>query len=218
MLRIARFGILVLALCGTALADSVTEWDSATPLDAANGIFPIGGAGQVNGNFQVNAATVPQVGVRFNRRFSPVPLPTVGDRYFIETGESGPGLPLWNYDLHIDLRGTGLTFADFDSIDVAASWPNHSSDLTTLLPGNTQLFQTSQNPGFFASGIDPFLQTDYTLSLTLRRPGMPELAVDARLTVNADGQPSDPIPEPGTLGLLALGGAVGLYIRRRRRA
>lgn len=210
-----------LAALTTTFDANASEWSSSTA--AVPGvILPIGGSGQVNGNFTiVEDSTLPgaQIGMRAVERFSPVPLNNSGPVYQALAGESSPGLPTWNYDVHIDLRGTGFTFDDFD-ISFTTNVPNHStSDLQTELevatsspPGalnNVELYQSSLNPGFFSSGIDSFAPGTYTFALTLEsRQGVnaPTLGVDIAVNV---------VPEPATagLGILALAGVASL--RRR---
>jgi len=191
---------LVLALPATAAP--VTEWDSST-VAVPGLIIPIGGAGQVNGNFVVadDPVSGAQIALRANRRFSPVPLPIAGNVYSIEPGESAPGLPLWNYDVHIDLRGTGFSFDDF-VISLVTDVANHSTpnlqgtlESALALPSgvlsNVVLFQTSQNPGFFASGIDPFQPGTYNFRLDLTpRAGSQATALSVAMAVNVVPTPS----------------------------
>lgn len=231
MRKIERCGWLVACvavLAAPVRADTVSEWSSDTA--AVPGIIlPIGGSGQVNGNFVVaegatDTGTV-QIGIRANRRFSPVPLTRSGNDYFIEPGESGPGLPLWNYDLHVDLRDSGSTLSDY-VVSLVTDVPNHGfADLQAVLDGpfgpdpspepdhgGVTLFQTSQNPGFFLSGIDPFAPGVYnfTLSLVPRNDeGLPELSVDMAVHVV-------PLPSAALSGIsLLLGVGTVLAIRRR---
>jgi len=190
-------------------------------------IIPIGGSGQVNGNFVVvedSAFPNIQIGIRAIERFSPTPLPNTGSDYVAQTGESGgsgSGLPTWNYDLHIDLRGSGLSFDDF-VIDVATTVTNHSAadlqaaiEFGSILPAGSlnavELFQSSTNPGFFASGINPFDPTSYPFSLTIT----PKLGVNGP-TLTA-GMVVNVVPEPTSamLILLGLGGVFGVVRRRR---
>lgn len=199
---------------------NASEWSSLT-LPIPGVILPIGGSGQTNGNFTtVSDTTLPgaQIALRANRRFSPVPLDNIGSTYVVETGESDPGLPVWNYDIHIDLRSTGLSFGDF-TISFLSSLTNHSTpdlqaalELAGTLPPGTldgvELYQSSLNPGFFASGIDPFATGVETFALTLTpKSGVvaPILGVDIAVQV---------IPEPTTLALLALALA-GVAARQR---
>jgi len=160
-----------------------------------------------------------QIGLRANQRFSPVPLPNNDNIYQAQPGESGPGLPTWNYDIHIDMRGTGLSFDDV-LIEFTTNVANHSSPnlqagLETafvLTPGSlngVELFQTSVNPGFFASGIDPFAKGVYDFKLTVT-PNSGSPAFSAAMAVNV-------VPMPGALpaGLALLSGLA--LVRRRRR-
>lgn len=221
-LSVASFAPTASAAPMTTFDANVGEWSSAT-VPVPGVILPIGGSGQVNGNFTLTTDTAlpgAEVALRANRRFSPVPLDNVGANYFVETGESSPGLPLWNYDIHIDLRGTGLSFGDF-TVSFVSSVPNHSTlDLQTALEtagslaagtlDGVELYQSSLNPGFFASGIDPFATGVETFALTLTpnsNVDAPTLGVDIAVTI---------IPEPATTLLAGLGLAgAGLATRRR---
>ena len=198
-----------------------SEWSSATaPVPGV--ILPIGGSGQVNGNFTLldDPDTGIQIGLRANDRFSPVPLPNVDADYTAQAGESGPGLTTWNYDVHIDFRGTGFSLGDFE-VSVLTSFANHSTpDLQTALetafvlaPGTldgVELYQTSQNPGFFGSGIDPFATGVETLALTLTpKSGVSASPLGVDITVQI-------IPEPSA-AILAVGGLAAACGMRRRR-
>ena len=103
------------ALAAPVFDSDVSIWDSSVVGSAT--LFPIGGSGQVNGNFVVdtNATAGVQTGIRASRRFSDIPLENNGSTYIIEVGESGPGLALWNFDFHLDLSD-GLSLGDVDVI------------------------------------------------------------------------------------------------------
>ncbi len=231
MRTLSVMAVLVGLVAGSASATPqiVSVWSSDT-VEVFPTIFPIGGSGQVNGNFTVAEAEGVQIGLRANRRFSGDPLHVEGSTYFIETGESGPGLTLWNYDIHIDF-GSQFSMGDY-LVMLIASMPNHSTfDLQQdirataeaalgypLQPGyldGVQLFQTSQNPGFFASGIDPDAHGLYTFDLHLF-PHADAPFLSTTITVAVDARP---VPEPATMlaatmGLIGLGG----YVRRRVKA
>lgn len=224
---IKTIGVFALMSVGQAASAASTttydanasEWSSSTLPSPT--VIPIGGSGQVNGNFAIvsDASAGIEIGLRANQRFSPIPLPNTLGNYSAQPGESSPGLSTWNYDIHIDLRGSGLSFGDFD-IAFTTDVPNHSTpDLQAALefagpipPGTLsgiELFQTSLNPGFFASGINPFATGDYNFQLSLTPTAGtagPTLVADMTVTV---------VPTPVAAGT-GLFGLVFLVGRRRR--
>ena len=176
---------VVLISVGTGFADDdeekfvgdVSIWDSNVVSNDAT-LFPIGGNGQVNGNFIVDTDDIDsgevQTGLRAQRRFKQNidPLIPVGYTYFIKPGKSAPGLANWNFDFHVDLGSnkqvdgngdmlatnigpTSHTFGDFKVtlyIDCDPSVGNKNLfplDLQTfLLTPTAVLLQGSQNIGF----------------------------------------------------------------------
>ena len=93
-----------------------TQWFS----DAANppGYFPVGGAGQLNGEFVIVERGGIQIGLRATDRKDGL-LTVSGKRkgvYMAFTGlDMGEaGRAEWNYDWHVDLRGTGTVLSDYD--------------------------------------------------------------------------------------------------------
>ena len=89
----------------------VSVWDSTVPADPFAGIFPVGGSGQIAGNFAVDTKakkdTAIQVGLRAQERLLG-PIVPIGDIYIAPTGLSG-GLRAWNFDFSVD---SGTTFLE----------------------------------------------------------------------------------------------------------
>ena len=170
---------------GTVFADDdenktvgdVSIWDSNVVSNDAT-LFPIGGNGQVNGNFIIDRDNIDsgdvQTGLRAQRRFKQNidPLIPVGNTYFIEPGASTPGLANWNFDFHVDLGSNGQVDGNGDMLATDIGPSSHSFgdfavtlyidcdpivgnknlfplDLQTfLLTPNAVLLQGSQNIGF----------------------------------------------------------------------
>ena len=118
---------ILLSAAGTAYAQGkntvtvgvlASEWSSATVADAASGIFPVGGSGQLNGEFVIVMRDGMEIGFRATDRTDGLLTPT-GKRkgiYEASTGyDSGTmNRAEWNYDIHVDLRGTGTVLSDYD--------------------------------------------------------------------------------------------------------
>ncbi len=222
----AALGLLLQQTSFTSFDADVTEWDSGTA--SVPGVtLPIGGSGQVNGNFiVVEDDSFPniQIGLRAVERFSPVPLSNSGSNYVAQAGESGSpgsGLSTWNYEAHVDLRGSGLSFEDF-TITFTTSVLNHSTldfqadlEVFSAVPAgtlnNVELFQLSLNPGFFFSGLDPFALGSYPFDLNLTpKSGVNGPTLSASMVVEV-------IPEPTSAGLVLLGLGTVIGVARRRK-
>ncbi len=138
---------------------NVSVWDSTltTPADfglsAPATVFPVGGSGQVNGNFQITDFTLPgggaaQIGIRAQRRFSPVPWLRTGSTYFVDPGtSSGGNNALWNFDIHIDLGTAQLR-------GPSGGAPGRLGDLSYVL----FLTDSTGLTSFFPFTIDQYLQ------------------------------------------------------------
>ncbi|MEM8995833.1 MAG: hypothetical protein AAGF23_13685, partial [Acidobacteriota bacterium] len=85
-------------------------WDSAVPqpIDPSTAtVFPIGGSGQVNGEFILETVDLGdsalQVGLRAQERFIGPVLPRAGTAFFAESGSpNADGRATWNYEIHLD--------------------------------------------------------------------------------------------------------------------
>lgn len=180
------------------------------------------GSGNSNENFVIDREGTIEIAIKAKERFVGE-LPRVGNRYSAFTGESGPGLALWNFDLSIDLGRSSFDFFDaFLTLDFNPAVGN--TDLTEIqidnpLTTGLSIIQASQNPGFGflqsfpnAQPFDPFATGEYQLGLALFEQGTrsnPVASVTAFVDVT-------PIPVPASLPLL-LAGLAGFGIIRRRR-
>lgn len=162
-------------------------WDSAVAPDPTAGIFPIGGSGQVNGEFVLAERNGIQVGLRAQERFEGT-IPVTADDggkvgiYQADTGFSSGTRATWNYDWHVDLRdahgvAAGTALADYD-LDLEFDFADdifgmgNPADLTlhSKLAGHVDdavLYQESWNPGFGNSQYDPTEERTYNLRLVL---------------------------------------------------
>lgn len=182
----SRFGVLA------------SEWDSAT-VAVPFVIFPVGGSGQVNGEFVTGERYGVQVAVRIQERFVGPTLPVARWKqtgvYQATTGYSDALLrATWNYDLHIDLRNAqGVaaekTLGDYTLVldsDIGTSFfgCTFPCDLSALLPTTVQLYQTSLNPKFGNAPFDPLAEDSYFFTLTLTPKTFNGPAITARMRVD----------------------------------
>ena len=195
------FAILLFA-SGQALAngkgaeiivgEAVSEWDSNTALDPFNGIFPVGGAGQINGEFTIAQRGMMQIGLRASDRVDGT-LTASGKRKGVYNASTGYDTGTtdraeWNYDIHVDLRGSGTTLSDYDLTLTQTFTPKLFGaagpvDLAfpEALPGvldNAVLYQLSWNPVFFNDVFDVFAEGTYNITLKLKpkKGGSPLIA------------------------------------------
>ena len=178
-------------------------WDSDLP--PGPGLLPIGGGGQINGEFTIAERNGIQIGIRAQKRFvglleaSPNNNGKVGI-YEAAIGFSDPQeRATWNYDWHVDLRdafgvAVGTTLADYDltlETDISSTTLFGLPlplDLTFggFIPGTTVLYQSSQNPKF---GNPPFNSLapgtyNFTLVLTPKTFNGPPLKATMQVNVN----------------------------------
>lgn len=200
----------------TAFNANVKEWSSSTPSDPANGIYPIGGSGEINGGFvTTTSADTAQVGLRAKIRGDGL-LPQTNDglitaTYFAPAGSPGSNLAIWNFEADIDLRGSGHTISDY----TATFTITDRSGLVTpidlrasgITPANLVLGQDSENPGFpflapaFPS-FDPNATGVYSFDLKLVPSTFTGDTLEAAIHVDVVA-----VPEPSAV-VLALGGGL----------
>lgn len=184
----------------------VSEWSSGTL--PGDGLIPIGGSGQVNGEFVVAERNGIQVGLRAQERQEGVLEATDVGRVgrYEATAGSDAGLATWNYDWHVDLRdargvAAGTTLADY-TLTLETDHMGEDGRLfgfpvpTDLTFGEAApfeeavLYQQSWNPehGDVADGVDDFepaAEGTYHLRLVLTPATFngPELAVAIEVDV-----------------------------------
>lgn len=200
---------------------NASTWTSGAPVGP--GLFPIGGAGQINGEFILDTVPVGgsllEIGLRAQERFQGPTLLRVGSTFFSEPGESTPGAALWNYDIHLDFRAGGppLNMRDFIvtfSIDTdpGAGQSFQAFNMNVLTAGLgpvVSLFQTSQNIGFGGLG-DPNIPGIYDFLLEVSTAGAGVVASTSMTVVV--------VSEPAGLALTGLGLlTIGLMRRKRRK-
>ena len=135
----------------------VSVWDSAVVVDIGNGIYPIGGSGQVSGDFAVDTFLEEdmgiQVGLRAQERFFGPTLPTIDNVYYAEVGESLGGLATWNFDWSLDFGstyletqlGTILVPKNMQDFDVILSLDNDPSEATDFVDLDLVLINALQS-------------------------------------------------------------------------
>ena len=180
------------------VGEPVTEWDSATVFDPFAGIFPVGGAGQINGEFTIAERGKVQIGLRATDRTDGT-LTASGKRKGVYNASTGydtgtTDVAEWNYDFHVDLRGSGTTLSDYDLTLTQTFTPKLFGaagpvDLTfsDVLPGaldNAVLYQRSWNPVFFNAVFDVFAEGTYNITLKLKpKKGGPPLIAHIKVVV-----------------------------------
>ena len=183
--------VISLGLGGTVFANgpkAVTEvgvdasqWFSDTWNPPA-GYFPIGGAGQINGEFVIVTRDGIEIGLRATDRTDGT-LPASGKKKGVYEASTGYDTGTtdraeWNYDWHVDLRGSGTTLGDYELTLVQTFSPklNGSAgpldlkfpDMFGTLLDNATLYQSSQNPVFFNDTFDVNTEGTYNLKLKLK--------------------------------------------------
>ena len=173
-----------------------SEWDSATvPVTAV--IIPVGGSGQVNGQFVTGERYGVQVGIRAQERFTGPLLATRAKQTGVYGATSGYGVPplaTWNYDLHIDLRNAqgvaaGKTLGDYTLVldsDIGPAFFGcpFPCDFGVGLPPTVKLFQTSLNPYFGNATFNALSVDTYFFTLTLTPKTFNGPSITARMRVD----------------------------------
>lgn len=161
-----------------------STWSSNEP--TGDGLIPIGGSGQVNGQFTIARRYGIEIGLRAQERFvgPHVAVPNHNNKvgvYHAATGFSDTEeRATWNYDWHVDLRdaygaAAGTSLGDYEltlETDIANSTLFGLPlplDLTFggFIPDNTVLYQSSQNPKFGNAPFDADAPATYEFTLVL---------------------------------------------------
>ena len=194
-------------------------WDSAVPPSATE--LPIGGAGQINGEFTLDTVMVGggaiQIGLRGQERFVGPTLTRVGNTYFSDPGESSPGLALWNYDFHMDfgttflateLGGGPLTPLNIRDFTVTLRFDTDPGPGTTFVDNDfnaaldavmagpdIRLAQNSLNIGFavFGGPLDPNTPGFYDFEITVEDLGGVVAETAIQVVVGSPAVCADPM-------------------------
>ncbi len=187
----------------TTVGTDASEWTSDTASNVDDGIFPIGGSGQVNGEFTIAEVQGVEIGLRAQERFEGT-LEATGNRIGVYEataieGSAEDNTGSWNYDWHIDLRdGTNAhadrTLSDY-TVMLETDHTNGQNLFGSSVPldltfgsevlDNAVLYQSSQNPGFGNGVFDPSAAKTYNLRLVLTPKTFngPPLAVAIQVNV-----------------------------------
>ena len=167
-------------------------WDSSILPDSDIGIYPVGGSGQLNGEFIIDTYdggnSAIEVGLRAQERFEGPNYVPIGNQYFVPVGTSDEqGRAIWNYDWHLDF-GTSyletklgaslvpLNMTDYTVIfeldtDPSSATSFTQTDLNSFGANPVLLSQTSQNMKFAVFGGGPTFDAEipgiYDVKLTV---------------------------------------------------
>jgi hypothetical protein len=183
---------------------NASVWDSTVAANPATGIYPIGGSGQVNGEFTTAERNGIQIGLRAQDRFAgtidaiPSENGKVGTYGSTVSGSTVNDAARWNFDWHVDLRNAkgvakNKSLSDFDIRLETNAFNSFFAnpepvDLTFggVVPGNAVLYQSSQNASFGNNDFNPSVPGVYNfrLVLTPKTFNGPDLAVAIIVNVN----------------------------------
>ena len=206
-----------------AAGADASVWDSAVA--ASSTLDPVGGSGQLNGEFILDTldqgTSAIQVGLRAQRRFFGPDWTRVGNIYFVDAGESSPGLATWNFDWHLDFgtsnEDTGvsaslesqllkslapLNMLDFTVELLIDTDPSSATDFTVTNLGDAfpeeatdvRLSQESTNIGFFSiPGYDPDVAATYDFQLRVVDPESGDTLAESQIKVVVDAASTDTV-------------------------
>ena len=175
-----------------------SEWDSTT-VPVANVIIPVGGSGQVNGQFVTGERYGVQVGIRAQERFAGPTMPVTRAKqvgvYQAATGVSdGSGRARWNYDLHVDLRNAqgvaaDKTLGDYSLVIDSDIGPTFFGcpfpcEFGVSQPSTLKVYQTSLNPKFGNLTFNAMTPDSYFFTLTLTPKTFNGPSITARMRVD----------------------------------
>jgi len=159
-------GLLVVTTTAIALTNAVIISEAESAEDASvwsstdsdyhllgaadpSNMSPVGGSGQVNGEFTLDTFEVDghpaQIGLRAVTRFSPFIVVPTGNIYSFATGTSAgscfgavsTNCPLWNFDFHVDLGSDELVGDSSSRTVTTIDDVNIELDFSFFSPGQT---------------------------------------------------------------------------------
>ena len=197
------------------------------------------GSGNSNVGWTIDSQNGVELGLRAKARYVGVTGSNGDGTYSYDAGFSSGTAAIWNYDFHINVSGTNSYLDGFNyllNVDVdptagvtwytvnplSAFYDNEwGTDATANgdgvmgtaeLASDNTVVQNSRNMGWDVFGFDPTLDGLYDFQLSVLDLTGTLLAQTSMQVFVGDFQP---VPEPSTFMLMALGGLATLAIRRR---